>query len=274
MAAQELWKGLYVTGLPEDCVASVVAFAPAAEGAAWPPEAAYSDYARLSDKGKVKPRKHWMMMAHTQVLTPHYPAGALWRGNADVERAEELKKIVGGNTAMRWRLRLAVQRMERVVTMPMRVAIHGDKRVVLDTGRRLDFEINELNKDSETKFWAMLRRRYPLLAPASRLEWLRVASAFPEENFLVLLNSPKIREVCTACEGDYNPSSGDGLYQRTSNRPVAFEFAHPRAQMDIAGLKFDEWVDGTTLDVWWPEERGVVDLDVRGEDLGRVMEVQ
>jgi len=269
--AQELWKGMHVTGLPKDCVASVVAFAPAVEGAAWPPEKAYSDYAVVSDEGKVKPRKHWMMMAHTRVLVPHYPAGVLWHGSADAERAEELKKIVGGNTAMRWRLRLAVQRMERVVTMPMRVAIRGEKRVILDAGRRLDFQISELNQNSETKFWAMLRRRYPLLAPASRLEWLRVAGAFPEENFLVLLNSPKIREVNTACEGDYNSSPGDGLYQRTSNRPVAFEFVHPRAQMDIAGLKFDEWVEGTTLDVWWPEERGVVDLEVSAEELRKVM---
>ncbi|WP_395746305.1 hypothetical protein [Prosthecobacter sp.] len=270
-AAQELWKGVYVTGLPEDCVVSVVAFAPAAGGGVWPPEKAFSDYAWTSEEGKVRHREHWMMMAHTRVLAPHYPAGALWRGNADLERAEELKKVVRNHTAVPWRLRLAVQQMKRVATMPLREAVRGEKRVVLDTGRRLDFQLNALSHDKEMRFWAMLRRRYPMLAPASRWEMLRVGGVFPEENFLVVLNSPGIREVCTACEENSSYSSGDGLYQRSHNRPAGFRFVHPSAQMDIAGLKLEEWVNGTTLDVWWPEERGVVDLEVSAEELGKVV---
>ncbi len=264
-AMQELWEGIYVTGLPADHVASVVAFAPAGE--AWPPKTAFSDYTfPVGSSGKVNLRRHWMMMAHTRTLLQHYPVGSLWHGKEDEEMEELRKEIVGNDFSRPWRMRLAVQRMKRVLTMPLRVAIHGEKRIVLDTGRRLDFQLSELNHESEMRFWAMLRRRFPMLAPGREQERLRVAGAFPEENFLVLLHSPGILEVNTACEGDYNSSSG--------NRPVAFHFVHPRAQMDIAGLTFEEWVDDTTLDLWWPEERGVVDVEVSAEELRRALDVR
>lgn len=273
-AVQELWEGMYVTGLPADHVASVVAFAPADE--AWPPQKAFSDYQVLDgESGPWNQRRPWKMrMAHTRALVPHYPARSLWHKGEDAEQVKTLKEVVYSDLSRPWRLRLAVQKMKRVVTMPLGAAIRGEKRIVLDAGRRLDFEISALNDYSEMKFWAMLRRRFPLLAPAGEQERLRVAGDITEEAFLVLLHSPGIREVCTAGEwdkGDYNYWAGDELLHRINNRPVAFNFVHPRAQMDIAGLTFDEWVDDTTLDVWWPEERGVVDLEVSAEELGRVM---
>ncbi|MGV3660191.1 MAG: hypothetical protein ACO1TE_08395 [Prosthecobacter sp.] len=273
-AAQELWEGMYVTGLPADHVASVVAFAPVGE--AWPPEAAFSDHTWLADaeKGKVRARGHWMVMAHTRALVPHYPAGALWHGNKDAERVEVLKRAVGTTTPGPWRLRLAVQRMTRVATMPLRVALRGEKRIVLDTGRRLDFALSELSSDSEMRFWGKLRRRFPLLAPVGEQERLRVAGAFPEENFLVLLHSPGIHEVRTACEEDSNHSSAGGLLHHVHNRDAGFNFPHPRAQMDIAGLKLDEWIADTTLDLWWGEERGVTDVEISAEELARAMAKQ
>lgn len=268
---QELWKGVHVTGLPADHVASVAAFAPVGEG--WPPETAFSGYTQVSggETAKVQMRQRWMVMAHTQALVPHYPSGELWRGHADDVRVEELQKIVSGAAPGPWRLRLAVQRMKRVTTMPLRVAMSQEQRIVLEAGRRLDFQMSERDHDSEMQFRSMLRRRIPLLAAAGQQEALRVAGRVPEENFLLLLHSPGIREVNTACEGELRDSSGGGQYHRVNKREGHFHFAHPRAQMDIAGLKFDEWVDGTMLDVWWTEERGVVDLEVSGEELLRVV---
>lgn len=281
-AVQELWEGIYVTGLPADQVASVVAFAPVGE--AWPPKKAFSDYRMLlGESGHWNQRRPWKMrMGHTRALMPHYPAGSLWHKdeeNGDREPMKTLQKVVlvYGDLSRPWRLRLAVQRMKRVVTMPLGEAIEGEKRIVLDAGRRLDFGISVLNDYSEMKFWAMLRRRFPLLAPAGEQERLRVAGDLTEEAFLVLLHSPGIREVSTAGEwdkGDENYWSGDELLHRLNNRPAAFEFGHPRAQMEIAGLTFDDWVDDTTLDVWWPEERGVVDLEVSAEELRRALEVR
>lgn len=270
--AQELWQGMHVTGLPADHVASVAAFAPVGEG--WPPETAFSAYTRVSrgETDKVQTRRRWMVMAHTRALVPYYSSGELWRGHADDVSAEELKKIVSGAAPGPWRLRLAVQRMKRVTTMPLRVAMSQEQRIALEAGRRLDFQMSERDHDSEMRFLSILRRRIPLLAPAGRQEALRVAGRVPEENFLLLLHSPAIREVNTACEGELRDSSSGGLYHRVNKREGHFHFAHPRAQMDIAGLKFDEWVDGTTLDVWWTEECGVVDLEVSGEELRRAVE--
>lgn len=271
-AVQELWEGMYVTGLPADHVVSVVTFAPVEE--AWPPKKAFSDYKKLIYASG--PANQWKMsMAHTLALVPHYPAGSLWHGDENKGEEKTLKEIVGNDLSRPWRMRLAVQRMKRVATMPLRAAIRGETRLVLDPGRRLDFEISALNDYSEMRFWAMVHRRFPLLAPAGEQERLRVAGHLIEEDFLVLLHSPGIREVCTPGtwdKGGEHYATGDGWLHRVNDRPVAFSFVHPRAQMDIAGLKFEDWVEETTLDVWWPEERGVIDLEISAEEMRRALD--
>ena len=43
--------------------------------------------------------------------------------------------------------------------------------------------------------------------------------------------------------------------------------------MEIAGLKLDGWIADTTLDLWWPEERGVVELEISAEQMRRLLEM-
>jgi len=43
--------------------------------------------------------------------------------------------------------------------------------------------------------------------------------------------------------------------------------------MDIAGLTLEEWLADSTLDLWWPEERGVVELEISVEQMRRVLEM-
>jgi hypothetical protein len=37
--------------------------------------------------------------------------------------------------------------------------------------------------------------------------------------------------------------------------------------MDIAGLTLEQWVKDSTLDLWWPEQRGVIDLEISVEEI-------
>lgn len=254
-AAQELWPGLFVTGLPPDHVASVVEFADV------------SDYHWGEKKNR---REHWMTQAHTQTLMAHYPAGSLWHGNVDMDMRDPLKKHVKTAEAGSWKLKLAVQHMQRVVSMPMNAV--RSETVLLEMRRRLNFGVWKRSVDNQISFWANLHRRLPLLLPRTDMEDLRVNEVKPEENFLVLLHSPELREVRTACEADERyPIRNEILWQQ-ARRPVSFAFTHPRPQMDIAGLTLDDWLAGSTLDLWWPEECGVVELEISAEQLQQLLD--
>lgn len=254
-AAQELWPGLFVTGLPPDHVASVVEFA------------SVSDYHWGEKKNR---REHWMTQAHTRALMAHYPAGSLWHGNVDMDARDSLKKHVKTTGAGPWKLKLAVQRMQRVVSMPMNSV--RSETVLLEMGRRLNFGVWKRSVDNRIDFWANLHRRLPLLFPRASGRGLRVNGVEPEENFLVLLHSPALREVRTACEPDESYAGRNDMLWQQARRPVSFGFTHPLPQMDIAGLTLDEWLAESTLDLWWPEERGVVELEISAEQMRRVLE--
>lgn len=252
---QELWQGVYLTGLPADHVASIVSFAPADA------PLVFSDYSGVTQQsGRRTPHSRWMTMNHTQALVAHYPAGSLWHGDADLAREPALKKIVEGDAAKPWHLRLSVQKMRRIISMPL-ASTRKLQEVVIHPGLRLDFKLSALNDNNQMRIWTMLRRCVPELLPQDDYASLKTGGKNPEPNIIALLSSPALREVCVTHKDDF-----------FAEPPVIFTFPHPRPTMEIAGLKLDDWIAGTTLDLWWPEERGVVDLEISAEELRRAME--
>lgn len=250
-AAQELWPGLFVTGLPPDHVVSILECG------------RFSDY--LYGKKNENARKHWMTQAHTRALLPHYPAGSLWHGNVDLDEREALKKYLDEDPKSPLRVKLAVQRMERVLSMPMKQ--RKRQSVILEAGRRLDFGVRSLNDDQKLSLWARLHEFYPYVLPRPEFERRRPWNgAVPKANFLALLHSPSLREVRTACEGDWSSL----FYQ--IGEPKDFSFTHPRPQMDIAGLTLEKWLADSVLDLWLPRECGVVELTLSAEELRRLLE--
>ena len=241
-AAQELWRGLFVTGLPPDHVVSVLEL---------------GDYSDFASSGPKKERKdRWMRQAHTRALLPHYPAGSLWHGQQDLESREYLKKITGEKPKSPMRLKLLVQRMERVISHPMKQ--RGQQSVLLGKGLRFEFRVNWLDRDQQTWFWARMPQFYPRLLPRMGMERLEtVCGVVPRENFLMLLHSPALQEVRTAGEGDYAEE-------------MDFAFTHPSPHMDLTGLTLKQWLDESTLDIWRSVECGVVDLEISAADLQRV----
>jgi hypothetical protein len=264
--AQELWPGLSVKGLPADHVVSVISMTP--QGG----KSAYSDYTATNTvTGEFSLLKRWMRQAHTRALMPHYPAGSLWHGNVDPAARLPLKTIFG-EEHQTWQLKLAVQRMTKLATLPLNQINH--QQVLLTVGRRLDFQLKDFNGHSWLNFDAVLKRCLPMLAPHSSQERLKLQGEAAEDNFLILLHSPSIREVRTASEGDVHYKPHDSLLERRHKRPVDFSFSHPRPQMDIAGLKLQDWLHDSTLDLWWPVECGVVELEISAEHLQRLIQMK
>ena len=243
--AQELWSGLFVTGLPADHVVSVLAL---------------GDYSDFASSGPNKQRKsRWMSQAHTQVLLPHYPAGSLWHGEQDVELRESLKKITGEEPKAPMRLKLLVQRMECVISHPMKQ--RGQQSVLLEKGLRFEFGVNWLEREQQTWFWASMLQRYPSLLPRRGMERLEaVCGVVPRENLLMLLHSPALREVRVAGEGD-------------DQEETHFHFAHPGPHMDLTGLTLKHWLDESTLDIWRPVVRGAVELELSAEQLEKLLKL-
>ena len=253
-SAQELWQGLYLTGVPEDCVANIVSLAPVGGALV------FSDYSGVTTQsGKRTQHSRWMTMNHTQALVPHYPAGSLWHGDGDIVRDSKLKEIVGGNVTNAWRLRLSVQKMHRIVSTPLG-RTREMQEVVVHPGLRLDFMLAALNESNGIRIWMMPRDHVPAFMPQDDDAALRTGGKRPEPNFIALLHSPGLREVRVAHSNE-----------RYASPPIALGFPHPRAQMDIAGMKLEEWIAGSKLDLWWPEELGMVDLEVSAEELRKAM---
>jgi len=242
--AQELWRGLFVTGLPPDHVVSVLEL---------------GDYSDFASSGPKKERKNrWMKQAHTRALLPHYPAGSLWHGQQDLELREYLKKITGEEPKAPMRLKLLVQRMERLISHPMNQ--RGQQSVLLEKGLRFEFRVSWLDRDQETWFWARMPQFYPKLLPRMGMERLEaVCGVVPQENFLMLLHSPALREVRVAGDGDYQ-------------QEMDFKFTHPGSHMDLTGLTLKQWLDESTLDIWRPVVSGVVELELSVEQLRRLLE--
>lgn len=286
--SQPLWSTLHLQGLPPDHVAAVIALAPVSdEGAKWPPpKIISSDYTVINtDSGKEAAHWRWMTENHAAALVPHYPASSLWHGSSvDRVRGPALAKVLAHTqktdpkaAEKPWRLRLAVQRMHRVFSLPLRGLLHQPQSITLQTGHRLDLRVGQLDgkeNDGETTMTAMLRRRFPLLVPEGTHARIRPMGYLPMQNFIAVLHSPALGEVRVAHEEEAQFNYRHTLLLARHDRQANFDFPHPGPQMRIAGLTLEEWVADSTLDIWWPEERGTIDIQISAADMKRALQPQ
>lgn len=283
--SQELWPTLHLMGLPDDHVAAVIALAPVpAEGEEWPPEDVISSDFTLVDMASREASSNWRWMTenHTAVLERHYPPNSLWHGKTiDSVRGPELEELVEftkktdpGAMERPWRLRLVVQRLRRVFTSPLHQAIRQPHEMATAPGQRFDFRLKKLDDSAyggSIKFTAMLRRRFPQMMPEGRYEPIRPLGYRPLQNFIAVLHSPALGEVRVSHEKNEQFNYRDSLLLACHDRPGPFEFPHPRPQMDIAGLTLEQWVADSTLDFWWTEDCGVMDLELSVAEMQRAL---
>ena len=284
--SQELWSTLHLMGLPPDHVAAVIALAPVpAGGEKWPPkDVISSDFTMVDmESREASSTWRWMTENHTTVLARHYPPNSLWHGKSiDGVRGPELKELVeytkkSDPDAMKrpWRMRLVVQRMRRVFSSPLNKAIRQPHVMATALGQRFDFRLKELDdpmNGGSIKFAAMLRRRFPLMMPEGTHSPICPLGYRPLQNFIAVLHSPALGEVRVSHEKSEQFNYRDSLLLACHDRPAPFEFPHPRPQMDIAGLTLGQWVADSTLDFWWTEDCGVIDLELSVEEMQRALE--
>ncbi len=220
---------------------------------------------------------------HTAVLATHYPPDSLWHGKSvDGVRGPSFKELVEytqktdpGAMERPWRLRVVVQRMRRVFSSPLNLAIREPHVMATAPGQRFEFRLKKFD-DSEhggaIKFAGMLRRRFPLMMPEGAHARILPLGFRPLQNFIAVLNSPALGEVRVSHEGTTQFNYRDTLLLGCHDRPAPFEFPHPRPQMDIAGLTLEQWAADSTLDFWWTEDCGVMDLELSVEEMTRALE--
>lgn len=284
---QVLWPSLHLVGLPPDHVASVIALAPVGlEKAPWPPKGVISsDYTSVNTTtGMESQLPRWMTENHTEALAAHYPPASLWLGYpVDDPRGPSLAGVLKHTLKTEpkaaekpWRLRVAISRMHRVFSRPLGEAIREPMRVASPTpGYRLDLRLGKIDVPSyggQILFAGRLEHRFPLLVPEGSHARIRPLGYLPQQNFMAVLHSPALGEVRVGQETE-DPSSPDepAVFFSGHSRRANFTLPHPRAQMDMTGLTLEKWVAESTLDLWWPEEKGTLDLEITAEQMAEAL---
>lgn len=272
--AQELWPRVFVTGLPLGRVASVISFRPLREPGEF--TGLCSDYMTLWSEQKHEYQR-WtdqpLTTSHAEALRSRYPDGALWHGGIHWER-ESLRTIVNrspGSENKPWKLKLSVQSMRRVTSMPLRQTVSGSHSEVIHPGMRLRYHASDPDHKNLIVFKSYLNAVEPRLLPTTTNRALRTGVPVREPSFFAILSSPLTGEVSFATSGNENARSQTWLLEKVHHRQAPFEIPHPRAHMDIAGLTLDEWIDGCTFDLWVADEHGVIELDLTPEQMKQAL---
>mgnify|MGYP000945779324 CR=1 FL=1 len=191
-----------------------------------------------------------MKPEHVQAITHHYPAGPLWHGAADQKRNMPME-LFQKRTLL---VNFGVHQMQRVCSMPLRQAIRGNHQFVLQPGFRLEFTRSEESLPNSLFFECRLLNRHPHLMPKASPAGGPDAAV----NLLIVIWNPSINEARVTHEDGQAWAWSHWQQDRYLNFPVV----PPHPYLDIAGLTLDEWIDSSTLDIWWPEEVGTTTLQV------------
>jgi hypothetical protein len=243
--SQKLWDRSFVHGLPLDHVAALAGSKP--DG--------WSDFWTKDVWGNLVDEPRWLRPEHAQAITHHYPAGLLWHGSADKLRGVPFE--ITQKTSLL--LNLAVHKMQRACSMPLRTALGGKHQLVLLAGFRLEFSRSEMTAHEGIYFDCRLQNGHPDLMPKSPPAGGKDAWV----NLLVVVWNPSINEARVTREDGFATVWSQGRPEQFLNFPVV----PPHPYLDIAGLTLDEWIDGSTLDIWWPEEKGMHHLQLSPEQL-------
>ena len=232
--------------------------------------------------GEMQPNAYWMREDFTVELSRVEPSQGLWMGcEVPNPRTAELRELWEESVKrypeavdQPWELRLAIFRLRKVVTMPGREAISEPWQVTLRPGLRLDVYLKELDYEGKLLLKADLRRRFPRWARLSSKDQFWPFGMEPKENFLVLWKSPSTEEVQVCLNDSEQSWPQNTLLLERWNQPQNLWIAHPSAHMAITGLTLDQWIDGSTLELWYPEFRGVVEMEVPAETVKEAVRLE
>ncbi|MBK8091057.1 MAG: hypothetical protein IPK32_03410 [Verrucomicrobiaceae bacterium] len=198
---QSLWSTLHLSGLAQDEVAAIMAFAPILpDGKKWPPEPVYTDFFYWDEKGQKQSFWRWMNVDHAQRLSGLFPAQTSWVGEEDKTR-DPLSKVLAkaekrhpGATQSRWRLRLAVHRLRKVQEKPLAEVLRSGFTAAPMPGWQFDLVKNTMS-ESSLNLETRLYERWPLTVPNLPWRRLNVLGRQPVTNLLLTAHAPGIDQV-------------------------------------------------------------------------------
>lgn len=279
-----LWSTLRITGLGRDEVASIIDFAPVEGSASWPPLASYTDLP-VNTSGW----DDWLHHDHTRALFKHSPPTTLWRDhllNDTLYRGRPaLKEIIKPlhltreqAIAKRWRLRLAIHEMKRVVTVPYRQLWSQPNSFLIRPGVRVEFDAYAWLADA----WELrgrVHRNHSSVLAVDAHSAAHAKGRDLSDNFLLVLEDPELRENEARClnlsryQGGMKGMSPLAIGWH-SDQKQAFEIRMwtPEAQHFLLKTTHDQWVDRLKASLWHAEERGVVEFELSAEQMAEVLE--
>lgn len=273
-SAQSLWPTVHVTGLPPRHMVSMVAFAPVGVDidrarSDWHP--ARSPYYGRDDESALQD------FARSLLLMRESPLGDLTHTRFDRPPAREpLRKVLGPTLPTTpWRMKLAVYEMRRILDLPLADFRKAQPGFLLKSGQRVAFEPLEENRSAYTLPWVLRSQRSHLL-PGSPLHRGEL-SRFGEEGMLnawAVLRDRTAREnhiMSSQNSGRSNVRRDGGQFEDVSYARE-FYIDKPLDRIALAGLKLQDWLQTTDIEIWVPEFRGIRELDVSVETMEKMLQ--
>lgn len=277
---QPLWPTLRITGLGKDEVCGILAFAPVIPDKPWPGGDFFTDFQPADPNPS---RLQWLNNEHVRALLPHYATTDLW---PLAERYHDPKRPALAQLIKRtnqpWRLRLAVHRLRRAGDLPLATVWH--QAVDLPLGEGLALRLGPVRDHGEgsatTLHCGLHELRSTLLPPAAHapIRMIKPSQIYRRDmpfNFILVAHDAEARENTFDFADMANywgglDSSWGLLVDRTNYRGLIF-LHPPSARIGLGFTTEKDWLRTTTVQVWAPEERGIVDLDLSPEEVRQLL---
>lgn len=278
-----LWPTLRITGLGRDEVATILEFAPVRENESWPPEGSHTD-TPSTERGYGS----WLHHDHTRALFKHYPATTLWRdhirndavynGRKPLDALLQSMRLKREDAIQRpWRLRIVVNKMKRIATMPYRQLWTQENAFLIRPGMRLELNAFAWLRDA----WEMHGRVHRLASAVLPVDAFRnaiVRNHELDDDFFLVLEDRELRENVAHTLGLVSRESRyviwrdySGLWLHEEKQGFEVRLWHPREQQMILQRNLDEWIDQQDASLWHAEERGTIEFALSAEQMAQVL---
>lgn len=275
VATQNLFQTLSLSGLRQNEVASIVAFAPMIPGDHWPPDSHYRDYEPDRHRQENWSTIQWLHLDHLRAIARQSDPDLLWsefNPNHRVRR-DLVEKTPHLETALQypWKLRLAIHNLRQVADLSLETFQHHRQIVPLLPGSRL--ELNVVSRPHfEYEVSARIHSRFDALTSHQSFAPLEVMDYRIPTSFMVVVHDPVTRENSATPVVATSDQSFifNWIWQVTERCDVFLPV--PQARFALTPLNFESWMKRARLQIWLPEYRGTVDLEITADQMRQLVE--
>lgn len=284
--AESLWPSLGIAGLPSGYTASVSSFGSRSPGQSevHPSLGNYSDFEQVVNyrtyDNREAPGPHRRGLAADMVRSlVHRDPDWTWHDTEQTTRApiQEIWRGAGAEGATpdspaTWRLGLEIREPRLILELPLRDLLSRHHRVTVTPGVRMDIANMELMRDS-LYFHMEVDSRSPGFLPRSQPEGRargrssRFASQVSWCAVVLLDDAHRVAYAnAVSTVTDFN----HGWVLSTDRSKFGTTLPLPGLRRKLTGLTFDEWANHVRVQIWWPEPRGMVELEVPTKEVARL----